>query len=271
MTGAPSSLTLSDRVALVTGGSRGIGAGIAIELARKGARVAITYVSESSKAKAEEVVKQITDIHQQYGLSYSTPSAVAIQADAESLESPKKIVSETVKALGNTIHILVNNAGVAGDQPVGEITTEKYDKIMNVNVRGVIFLTQEVLPHFPKNGGGKIVNIGSVSAITGYNGQTVYGASKAAIEGLTRVWATELGKSHGITVNAVNPGPVDTDMFNGVSPDAAQNILNSTPAKLGNRMASVKEISDIVTFLCEDRSSWVTGDIVSSNGGAVYR
>jgi 3-oxoacyl-[acyl-carrier protein] reductase len=261
---------LLNKVAIVTGGSRGIGAATCVELASRGAKIALTYVSERSKAKAEAVAKDVEKVHKERDPN-SDANVVVIQADAESLESPKKIVQETLKAFQtDTIDILVNNAGMSDDQFLPDITPEVYEKVMNVNCRGVIFLTQAVLPHFPKPRGGRIVNVSSVSATEGFFGQTVYAASKAAMDGFTRVWATELGRKYGVTVNGINPGPVDTDMFNNASDEFEKMVFETCPPSAENRRAHPQDIADIIGFLVDEKSRWVTGDIVCANGGGIY-
>jgi 3-oxoacyl-[acyl-carrier protein] reductase len=132
-------------------------------------------------------------------------------------------------------------------------------------------LTQEVLPHFPKPSGGRIINVSSISSQAGFFGQTVYAASKGAVEGLTRVWATELGRKYGLTVNAINPGPVDTDMFDGTTKEFSDYVFSRYPPAVGDRKATAQDIADIVCFLAEERSRWVSGDIVCANGGGMYR
>lgn len=193
-------------------------------------------------------------------------------ADAE---SPQAIVQATLQAFKTEqIHILVNNAGVGDNKPLEEVTLEGYNKLMDVNVRSVVFMTQAVLPHLPpksQGGGGRIVNLSSISARGGFPTQSVYAASKAAVEGLTRVWATELGHRFGVTVNAVNPGPVDTDMYQAAgSVHLARMEEQNKKVPAGQRCGTVEDIGDIITFLSEERSRWVTGDVICANGGMIY-
>lgn len=262
---------LLNKIAIVTGGSRGIGAATSKELASRGAKVALTYVSAKSKEYADKVVDEIHQIHSERDASSKSETwAIAIQADAGDLEAPAKIVKETLGAFNtNTINILVNNAGAVINENLGDVKVSSYDHVMNVNTRGVIFLTQEVLPHIPK--GGRIVNISSISATEGFFGQTVYAASKAAIDGLTKVWATELGRDYGITVNSINPGPVDTNMFNSSTSEFEKMVFETCPPSAGNRKADPQDIADIIGFLVDEKSRWVTGDTVSANGGGIYR
>ncbi|KAF2825040.1 NAD(P)-binding protein [Ophiobolus disseminans] len=256
-------MSLTNKVAIVTGGARGIGRGIVLALAKEGAKVvAFTYVSLSSTPHAAALVKEVS------ALGFS---AHAIQADCRDLSAPNHIVTETLSAFSvSTLDILVNNAGVgSAGTLLGEITAEEFATVMDVNVRAVIFMTQAFVRHIAR--GGRIVNLSSVSARGGYATQSVYTASKAAVEGLTRVWATELGHKYGATVNAVNPGPVDTDMYRAagkVHLIRMEEQNKKTPA--APRAGSENDVADIVLFLCEERSRWVTGDVVCANGGMMF-
>lgn len=254
-------MSLKDKVAIVTGGARGIGAGIVRALASQGAWVAFNYVSPSSQSHADDLVREIT-LH--------GGRAVSIRADMADLSSPSAIVQATLSGLGVPhIDILINNAGLGQNTPLEDITPAEYDLLMTVNVRAVIFMTQAVLPHIRR--GGRIVNLSSVSARGGYRTQTVYAASKAAVEGLTRVWASELGHRYGVTVNAVNPGPVDTDMYRAAGEvHLARMEEENKKVPAAPRCGTEQDVADIVAFLCEERSRWVTGDVICANGGMLY-
>lgn len=186
--------------------------------------------------------------------------------------APANIIKATLDSFQtDTIDILVNNAGVGDNRPLGDVTLDAYMRMMDINVRAVIFMTQAVLPHLPKPRGGRIVNLSSISARGGYPTQSVYAASKAAVEGLTRVWATELGHSYGVTVNAVNPGPVDTDMYQAAGPvHLARMEEQNKKVPAEQRCGTVDDIGDIVLFLSQERSRWVTGDVICANGGMLY-
>ena len=196
--------------------------------------------------------------------------AVCVRIDMESPIAPSTIVDATLKSFGGEkVDILVNNAGLGGNALLEEVTVEEYERLMAVNVRAVIFMTQAVLPYI--NRGGRIINLSSISARGGYATQTVYAATKAAVEGFTRVWATELGQKYGITVNAVNPGPVDTDMYRAAGPvHLARMEEQNKKVPAAPRCGSDKDIADIILFLSEERSHWVTGDIVCANGGMLF-
>ncbi|WYZ39640.1 hypothetical protein EsH8_III_001554 [Colletotrichum jinshuiense] len=187
-----------------------------------------------------------------------------------SLEAPSVLVNAARKEFkSEKIDILVNNAGLGGNAPLEEVTADDYERLMAVNVRAVIFMTQAILPHI--NRGGRIVNLSSISARGGYSTQSIYAASKAAVEGLTRVWATELGHKYGVTVNSVNPGPVDTDMYRAAGPvHLARMEEQNKKVPAEPRCGTESDVADIVVFLCEERSRWVTGDTICANGGMIY-
>lgn len=186
------------------------------------------------------------------------------------MDTYAKLVQETLASFDcNGIDILINNAGMGGNAFLEDVTGNDYDRLMTVNVRAVIFMTQAILPYIRR--GGRIVNLSSISSRRGYRSQSLYAASKAAVEALTRVWASELGHKYGVTVNCINPGPVDTDMYTAASEDhlaSLEEINRNTPA--APRCGTEADIADIVVFLCEERSRWVTGDTVCANGGVLY-
>ncbi|EPY51036.1 3-ketoacyl-acyl carrier protein reductase [Schizosaccharomyces cryophilus OY26] len=254
-------LSLQNKVAIVTGASRGIGAAIAETLARRGAKVAITFTSDSSIDATEQLVKKIKG----FGTS---ADAIKIQADLRDVSSAKHIVDATVQAFGPTIHILVNNAGYAGQpKPLGSATAEDYNLTFDVNVRAVFFMTEAMAPNLPKQedgSGGRIVNVGSICGRKAFLKMPLYCASKAAIEGFTRCWAAELGP-RGHTVNQVNPGAVETDMLKGLSDVTLEITKKMTPFE--NRLGLPSDIAEIVAFLAEDSSRWITGQVISASGG----
>ncbi|KAH8434481.1 SDR family NAD(P)-dependent oxidoreductase [Aspergillus melleus] len=255
-------MSLAGKVAIVTGGARGIGAGIVRCLSKQGAKVVFTYVSPSSKSAADALVNE---------LSNNSNDVIAIQADMIDSASPKTIIQTTLSTFQtDRIDILVNNAGAGENRSLEDVTQDSYTQLMDINVRAVIFMTQAILPYLPSRG-GRIINLSSISARGGYATQSVYAATKAAVEGLTRVWATELGHKYGVTVNAVNPGPVDTDMYQAAGPvHLARMEEQNKKVPAGQRCGTVQDIGDIVTFLAEERSRWVTGDVICANGGMLY-
>ncbi|KAL1618237.1 hypothetical protein SLS56_010670 [Neofusicoccum ribis] len=252
----------SGKVAIVTGASRGIGAAIALELAKRGANAPITYVTPSSAALADQVV---STIHQLGNGS----SAVAIQADMAQADAPPKIVAATQAAFGPAIDILVNNAGVDCMKALADVTPADYDRCLDVNLRGVVFLTQAVLPHLRRP--GRVVNIGSVGARMGLPALSVYIASKAGLEALTRGWAVELAPL-GHTVNTVSPGSTDTDMLaRGVEAARGGNVDPAEASRLmtpvGKRLGTGEDVALVVAMIAEPQSRWVTGQTISASGG----
>lgn len=240
---------LENKVALVTGGSRGIGAAIAKRLAADGAAVAITYARDSKSAA--EVVKSI---------EAAGGKALAIQADAANAEAVHAAVEQTVSSLGG-LDILVNNAGTAIPKPFVDATIEELDQIINLNIRGVFLTTQAALKHLRNN--GRIVNIGScVGERTLTPGLAAYSATKGAVKMFTQGLSREVG-ARGITVNNVQPGPIDTDL-NPASGDWA------TPQKAVtalNRYGTVDEVAALVAFVASPDSSYITGANLTVDGG----
>ncbi|OLN81948.1 putative oxidoreductase [Colletotrichum chlorophyti] len=252
--------TLHNKVAIVTGGARGIGAAIAVELARRGANVAITYVSDASKSTADEVVAIITALDNE-------ARAIAVQADVGSSDSPKRVIEAVFKAFGQHIDILVNNAGVVSMTPLQGITAGDFQTVMDINLRGPLLMAQAVLPRLRRP--GRIINISSVAARQGYASSSLYLASKAGLEGLTRALASELGPA-GHTVNAVEPGVTETDMARDTRSTAThgnyvETIVAGTPFE--NRIGRPEDVALVVAMLAEPQASWVTGQTISASGG----
>jgi 3-oxoacyl-[acyl-carrier protein] reductase len=240
---------LTGKVALVTGGSRGIGAAIAKRLAADGAAVALTYTN--SAQNADEVVRSIESAGGQ---------ARAIRADSANVEDVKDAVAETVKVFGR-LDILVNNAGVVALAPIDEFKLEDFDRLVDVNVRGVFVAIQEAVRHMGE--GGRIINIGSVNSdLVPFAGGSVYALTKGAIAGFTRGLARDLGP-RGITVNNVQPGPVDTDMNPADGPFAAQ-VKGLTALQ---RYAQSDEIAGMVSYLASPEAAFVTGASLKIDGG----
>ncbi|KAJ3572278.1 hypothetical protein NPX13_g5106 [Xylaria arbuscula] len=255
------SLPLSNNVALITGGSRGIGEGIAMELAKRGASVIITYVSSKSEARVKKICASIEALPHK-------PSARRLQVDLSSLTAPEVVTSSLLewRSKDLKLDILVNNAGTEKVKDLGEIDVSDYNAVFNLNVRGVILLTQALVPYLADN--GRIINIGSVGGRSAFKSLSLYCASKAALEGLTRCWAAELG-GNGTTVNCVCPGPVQSELLDNIPKDIVEKQKASTPIQ--NRLGTVEEIANIVAGLAGRDGAWVTGQTISASGGwAVY-
>ena len=242
---------LSNRVALITGGSRGIGAATARRLASEGATVAISY--HSSPDAAEAVVSEIRE---------AGGTAEAFQADASSAEASARLVEFVIERFGG-LDILVNNAGVYQTAPTHEMTDEAYDANLDINLRGSFATIRAASPRL--RDGGRIVNVGSVVAKNGFPGNAIYGASKAGVAVLAKAVAKELG-GRGITVNTVHPGPIDTDM-NPADPD--QNPMAETMASMTalGRYGTADEIASTIAFLASDDASYITGAEITVDGG----
>lgn len=237
----------------MTGASRGIGEAIAFDLASKGAKVVITYSSDRSRDGANKLIERIKN--------EAKSTAIGVQCDLKEPAAAKQIVDETVKAYGH-INILVNNAATLTTTPLPEITLEQFDEMFYTNVRAPLLLIQAALPHLRRP--GRIINISSVGAREGYPGTGTYAATKGALEAFTRNWAAELGND-GTTVNCVNPGPVQSEMLDKVSEDVKAPQLKKTPVE--QRAGRPEEVAEIVSFLAEGRSSWVSGQCISASGG----
>ena len=249
MTTDTSTKKLTGKVAMVTGASRGIGAAIAKRLAQDGAAVAITY--PGAQTKADEVVRAIES---------AGGRAVAIRADSADADAVKQAVAETVRTLGR-LDVLVNNAGIAVITPLDQYDLDDFDRMMAVNVRGVFVATQEAARHMGE--GGRIITIGSVNADRmPFEGGGVYAMTKAAVAGLTRGLARDLGP-RGITVNNVQPGPIDTDM-NPASGPFADTMMSFMALK---RYGQGDEVAGMVAYLASSEAAYVTGASLLIDGG----
>jgi 3-oxoacyl-[acyl-carrier protein] reductase len=243
------SLPLTGKTALVTGASRGIGAGIARELARQGAKVAITYWSSAEAADAV-----VSDIRVAGG------DAVAIRANNGDADAARQGVRDAVEALGS-LDILVNNAGGGWFEPFTETSDEHIEATINLNIRGTVYTTQEAIKHLPD--GGRIITIGSINAISiPFAGGTIYGMSKSALIAFTQGLARDLGPRN-ITVNNVQPGPIDTD-GNPASGPAGDFIAGLTALK---RFGSSADVGGLVAWIASDQASYMTGSTVNIDGG----
>jgi len=242
---------LEGKVALVTGGSRGIGRAVALELARAGAEVAVNYAA--SEGAAREVVREIKSLGRR-----AFPVRFDV-ADASAVAEGVKAVEE---AFGR-IDILVNNAGITRDGLLVRMKDEDWDRVLSVNLKGAFLVTRAVLPGMMKRRYGRIVNISSVIGFSGNPGQTNYAASKAGLVGFSRSLALEVAR-RGITVNVVAPGYIETDMTAALPEKAREALLAQVPM---GRAGTPEEVAHAVVFLASDKASYITGTVVHVNGG----
>jgi len=244
-------MNLKDKVALVTGASRGLGKAIALKLAAEGARVTVNYMNSADKA--EEVVKEIIS---------RGGSAAAMRADITSLPEVEKMVDSLYEQFGR-IDILVNNAGVTKDELLLSMTPEDWDIVIKTNLGGLFNCTKAVAKYMMVQKSGRIINISSVAGERGGRGQSNYAASKGGINAFTRSVAMELAPKK-ITVNAVAPGVVETEMSSTVIRRAKDIILDAVALK---RLGQPEEIANVVAFLASDDASYITGEVIRVDGG----
>lgn len=239
------------KVAIVTGGSRGIGKACALRLGKDGMCVAVNY--NSSPDKAEEVVNEIKS----YG-----GDAIAVQADVSTAEGAKKLVNETNKKWGR-IDVLVNNAGIVKDEYLLMMTKDSVDKCLDLNVKGYLYCAQNAALKMFRKKSGKIINISSVSSVMALAGQTVYSTTKGAVNSMTQTMAKELAP-YGITVNAVAPGFISTEMIDVLPPEKTEEYLKAIPM---GRLGRSEEVANVVAMLASDNFSYMTGQVLVLDGG----
>jgi len=244
---------LKEKIALITGGSRGIGAAIVRRFAEEGANVAFTYVSdrsrEASEALAAECSKQGVTVR-------------AYQSDAGSFTEAEELINSVIADFGK-LDILVNNAGITRDTLMLRMTEEQWDQVIHTNLKSVFNLTKHALRPMLKARGGSIINMSSVVGVFGNAGQANYAASKAGIIGFSKSIAKEVG-SRSIRCNAIAPGFIETDMTEELDDKTKEAFLSGIPMK---RLGSAQEVADLTVFLGSDRSSYLTGQVISLCGG----
>lgn len=249
------SLSLQGKAAVVTGGSRGIGRAVAVELAKRGARLVVNY-NQSAEA-ANEVVA---------GIAAEGGQAKAIQADVSDLKQAEALVKATVEAYGQ-IDILVNNAGTTRDMVIMMMPEEDWDVVMRTNLKSAFNCSKAAVKAMMRKRYGRIINMTSVAGLAGNAGQTNYAASKAGLIGFTKSLAKEVGPRN-ITVNAVAPGFIPTDLTKDLPEDLRQAAIKATP--LG-RWGTVEEVAYAVAFLASDEAAYITGQVLSVDGGMVMQ
>lgn len=246
-------MLLEGKVALVTGGSRGIGRAIALKLAGEGAAVAINY---AGNAKAAEEVKA--------SIEAAGGKAMVVQADVSSAEAVEAMVEAVVNELGG-IDILVNNAGITRDGLLMRMKEADWDAVINTNLKGVFYCTKAVSKLMMKKRSGRIVNMASVVGLTGNAGQANYAAAKSGVIGFSKSMAKELA-SRGITVNMVAPGYIETDMTAVLSDKVREAMISTVPLA---RAGQAEDVAGAVLFLVSDMASYITGQVINVDGGMV--
>jgi 3-oxoacyl-[acyl-carrier protein] reductase len=243
-------MSLRDKVAIVTGAAQGIGEGIALKLAEKGAHVVVSDIDEAGAIRAAKAVRS------------ADRRALAITADVADRERVMQMVESSVAEFGR-LDILVNNAGIARSATLLRLTSEAWDQVLAVNLKGVFNVTQAVAPHMIQARYGKIVNISSIYGRTGTIGDSNYAASKAGIIGLTKSIAQELAR-HNINVNAILPGMVDTPLLRGIPEKYLAPMREEIPLR---RVATPEDIANVTAFLASDEASYITGAAIEVTGG----
>ena len=240
-----------DKVAFVTGGTRGIGKQIAINLAKAGYDIAINYRNENEALRETQI-----EIERQGAKCFSVRGDVSVFEDCE------KMVKDIINQFGK-IDVLVNNAGITRDMLILRMKEKDFSDVINVNLIGTFNVTKNVVPYMAKKSNGRIINISSVVGISGNAGQTNYSSSKAGIIGFTKSLAKELG-SRNVLVNAVAPGFIKTQMTDVLKNEVKEEISKNIPLK---RIGNAEDVANVVEFLASDKSSYITGQVINVDGG----
>ena len=241
------------KIALVTGGTRGIGKKVAEKFAKEGYNLVLNYVSDNTD------INSVIDSFKEY-----KNEVILVKADVSKFNECENLVKEAIEKFGK-IDVLVNNAGITKDGLIAMMKEDAFDTVIDVNLKGTFNMTRNVVPYMMKKRCGNIVNISSVVGVAGNAGQSNYAASKAGIIGFTKSLAKELAPRN-IRVNAVAPGFIDTDMTSVLTDKVKDNIYSQIPLK---RMGEAEEVANVVYFLSDDESSYITGQVINVDGGMV--
>jgi len=242
---------MGNKVVVITGSSRGIGKACALKLAKEGYNIVINYnTNEEMALKLLEEIKRI-------GVD-----SIAIRADVSNSDDVKRLIEETISHFGK-IDILINNVGYLHDDFLIMLSNKEIDKTIDTNIKSCFYCCKEVAIKMYNEGKGKIINVSSISSKKAIEGQSLYSATKGAINSLTLVLAKELSR-WGITVNAVAPGFVNTEMIKSIPKKKIDKYLSEIPL---NRFAEAEEVADLISFLCSDKSNYITGQVITIDGG----
>jgi 3-oxoacyl-[acyl-carrier protein] reductase len=248
-------MALENKIAVVTGGSRGLGRGVALELAKRGAKVVVNYNSKADAAN------EVVDLIKQGG-----SDAIAVQADVSKLDEAQKLIRAATD-FGGRLDILVNNAGLTRDMLLAMMPENDWDLVISTNLKSAYNCSKAALRPMMRQKYGRIINMSSVAGLSGNGGQTNYSASKAGLIGFTKSLAKEVGPRN-ITVNAVAPGYVLTDLTSTLPKELVDGMLKLTP--LG-RLGNVEDVAYAVVFLASDEASYITGHVLTVDGGMVMQ
>ncbi|KAM7250102.1 hypothetical protein ACFE04_021985 [Oxalis oulophora] len=260
---ATNALPLHDRVAIVTGSSRGIGRAIALHLAQLGAKLVINYSSNAAQAKLV-----VDEINTSNFVNDNNPRAITVQADVSDPIGVQSLFDAAEQEFKSQVYILVNSAGVLDPKynSIADTSLEDFDRVFSVNTRGSFLCCKEAANRLKKGGGGRIIMMSSSLVAASRPNKGAYSASKAAVEAMVKILAKEL-KGTGITANCVAPGPIATEMFfDGKTEEMVQKVVDECPH---GRLGETKDVAPMVGFLATDAGEWVNGQIIRVNGGYV--